>query len=85
MDINSLIEKLALSHPDISFKFSSNGNMKLFTPGTGKISDAIYAIFGRDFASRLLQVNYAGDNVTIKGYTGKPLLNKPNRNFNLSF
>ncbi len=83
--INSLIEKLALSHPDISFKFSSNGNMKLFTPGTGKISDAIYAIFGRDFASRLLQVNYAGDNVTIKGYTGKPLLNKPNRNFQIFF
>lgn len=83
--INSLIEKLALSHPDISFKFSSNGNMKLFTPGTGKISDAIYAIFGRDFASRLLQVNYVGDNVTIKGYTGKPLLNKPNRNFQIFF
>ncbi len=83
--INSLIEKLALSHPDISFKFSSNGNIKLFTPGSGKISDAIYAIYGRDFASRLLQVNYAGDNVTIKGYTGKPLLNKPNRNFQIFF
>ena len=83
--IHSLIEKLALSHPDISFKFSSNGNMKLLTPGNGKISDTIYAIFGRDFSSRLLQVNYAEGNVSIKGYTGKPLLNKPNRNFQIFF
>ncbi|MBQ2881928.1 MAG: hypothetical protein IJE40_06630 [Clostridia bacterium] len=83
--INSLIEKLALSHPDISFRFSANGKIKLFTPGTGKISDAIYAIYGNDFASRLLQVNYAGDNVKVKGYIGKPLLNKPNRNFQVFF
>jgi len=83
--INSLIEKLALSHPDISFKFSSNGNMKVFTPGSGKVSDAIYAVYGRDFASRLLQVNYSADNIKIKGYTGKPLLNKPNRNFQIFF
>ncbi len=83
--INSLIEKLALSHPDISFKFISNGNIKLFTPGNGKISDAIYAIYGRDFASRLLQVNYEEGNVKVKGFTGKPLLNKPNRNFQIFF
>ena len=83
--IHSLIEKLALSHPDISFKFSSNGNMKLLTPGNGKISDTIYAIYGRDFSSRLLQVNYSVDNIRIKGYTGKPLLNKPSRNFQIFF
>ncbi len=83
--INSLIEKLSLSHPDISFKFVSNGNLKLFTPGNGKISDAIYAVYGRDFASRLLQVNYEEGNVKIHGFTGKPLLNKPNRNFQLFF
>ena len=83
--IHSLIEKLALSHPDISFKFSSNGNMKLLTPGNGKISDTIYAIYGRDFSSRLLQVNYSEDNIRIKGYTGKPLLNKPSRNFQIFF
>ncbi len=83
--INSLIEKLSLSHPDISFKFISNGNIKLFTPGNGKISDAIYAVYGRDFASRLLQVNYEEGNVKVTGFTGKPLLNKPNRNFQLFF
>lgn len=83
--INSLIEKLSLSHPDISFKFISNGNIKLFTPGNGKISDAVYAVYGRDFASRLLQVNYEEGNVKVKGFTGKPLLNKPNRNFQLFF
>lgn len=83
--INSLIEKLALSHPNISFKFLSNGSVKLFTPGNGKVSDAIYAIYGREFASRLLQVDYDEGNVKITGYTGKPLLNKPNRNFQVFF
>ena len=83
--INSLIEKLALSHPNISFKFVSNGNVRLFTPGNGKISDAVYSIYGKDFTSRLLKVDYKESSIKISGFTGKPLLNKPNRNFQVFF
>lgn len=83
--IYSLVEKLAISHPEISFKFISNGNIKLFTPGNGKISDAIYAVYGKDFSSKLLQVNYEENGIQLKGYTGMPLMNKPNRNFQIFF
>lgn len=83
--IHSLIEKLALSHPDISFSFSVNGTEKLFTPGNGKLTDVIYSVFGKDFAARMLPVKYLNGAIEILGYTGNPLLNKPNRNYQVFF
>lgn len=82
--IVTLIERLALSHPEISFRLTVNGRETLFTTGNGKLSDVIYSIFGRDFSDMMIDVNYSED-IIINGYIGKPLYSKPNRNFQVFF
>lgn len=79
--IADLIEKLALSHPDVSFRFISNGQNKIHTSGNGNIKDIIYNVFGREIAANVLPVNYEDDLVTITGFIGKPVVNRGNRNF----
>ena len=77
--IQDLVLKLALSHPDISFRLISNGQTKIDTSGNGKAKDAIYQLFGRDITSNLIEVNYTGDNIKISGYIGKPFISRGNR------
>lgn len=79
--ISDLIERLAMSHPDISFRFISNGQNKLYTAGNGNVKDVIYHIYGKDITSNLLSVNYKGDYLSISGFIGKPAVNRGNRNF----
>lgn len=79
--IADLIEKLALSHPEISFNFISNGQNKLHTSGNGNIKDIIYHIYGRDITSNLLPVDYESDVFSIHGFIGKPVVNRGNRNY----
>lgn len=79
--INTLMEKLALSHPDISFKFISNHQTKLFTSGNGDKKDIIYQIYGRDIASKLLNVTITATNFTVTGFIGRPSVTRGNRNF----
>jgi DNA mismatch repair protein MutL len=79
--ISDLIERLAMSHPDISFRFISNGQNKLYTAGNGNVKDVIYHIYGKDITSNLLSVNYKGDYLSIGGFIGKPAVNRGNRNF----
>lgn len=82
--IVSLIERLALSRPDISFQLFINGRENIFTSGNGKLSDVIYSLFGKEFSDMMLEVDY-DDGVSIKGYTGKPLYSRPNRNHQVFF
>ncbi|MBQ8413390.1 MAG: DNA mismatch repair endonuclease MutL, partial [Lachnospiraceae bacterium] len=77
--IQDLVLKLALSHPDISFRLISNGQTKIDTSGNGKAKDAIYQLFGRDITSNLIEVSYTGDNIKIAGYIGKPFISRGNR------
>lgn len=56
--ISDMLEKLALSHPDISFKYINNNQTRLHTSGNGKKRDLIYHIYGREIAAALLEVNY---------------------------
>lgn len=77
--INDLVLKLALSHPDISFKLIVNGQSKLDTAGNGNIKDTIYQLFGRDITSNLIEVSYADENIKISGYIGKPFIARGNR------
>lgn len=79
--IADLIEKLALSHPDVSFRFINNGQNKIHTSGNGNIKDIIYNVFGREIAANVLPVNYSDELVTITGFVGKPVVNRGNRNF----
>lgn len=79
--ISELMERMALSHPDISFKFMNNGKILLHTTGSGELRDIIYHVFGRDTVSSLLEIaspeNTEG--IVISGFIGKPVLTRNNR------
>lgn len=79
--ISDMLEKLALSHPDISFKYINNNQTRLHTSGNGNRKDLIYHIYGRDIASSLLEVNYENELFSVSGFIGKPLINRGNRNY----
>jgi len=79
--IASVLNKLALSHPEISFKFIRDNKQELLTAGDGKLYSAIYTIFGRDFAKSLIPVDYNFNNIIVKGFVVKPLLARSNRSF----
>ncbi len=79
--INSLMEKLALSHPEISFKFIANNQLKLHTSGNSNLKEIIYHIHGRDIASNLLEVHGENELFSVNGFIGKPLISRGNRNY----
>ena len=79
--IGDLMEKLALSHPEISFKFIANNQLKLHTSGNSNIKEIIYHIYGRDIAGNLLEVHEENDLFSVSGFIGKPLISRGNRNF----
>lgn len=79
--INDLMERLALSHPDVSFKFINNGQTKLHTSGNSKEKDLIYQIYGRDITASVLSVNCRTDWFQVHGFIGKPLISRGNRNY----
>ena len=79
--INSLMEHLALSHPDISFRFIQNNQQKLHTSGNGNLKDVIYNIFGREITSELVEVKGEFETFTISGFVAKPVVSRSNRNF----
>ena len=71
--VGGIVQHLALSHPDISFKLIRDGAEVLHTPGDGKLLSAIYAAMGRDFALGLLDVKGCGGAVEVRGFVTKPL------------
>ena len=83
--ISDLMERLALSNPDVSFKFINNGQVKLHTSGNGNLKDIIYHIYGRDITANLLEVNKTFDNFTVSGFIGKPIISRGNRNYESYF
>ena len=79
--INDLMERLALSHPGVSFKFINNGQTKMHTSGNSREKDMIYHIYGRDITSGLLEIDHKNEYFHVKGFIGKPLISRGNRNF----
>lgn len=79
--ISDLMERLALSHPDVSFKFISNGQTKMHTAGNSKEKDLIYHIYGRDITAALLQIEQKTPLFEVHGFIGKPLISRGNRNY----
>jgi len=79
--ISDMVEKLALSHPDISFKFINNNQTKLHTSGNGNRKDIIYHIFGREISSSLLEVKHECEYFKVEGFVGKPVITRGNRNY----
>ncbi len=85
MAISNVVEKLALSRPDIAFKFISDDSMKFSTAGDGKLINVIYALYGRDFTKKLTKVEWLTDGVKVYGYIGNPDNTKNNRNNQIVF
>ena len=79
--VESFIQRLALSHPAISFKFICDNKNKVSTSGYGNLKDVIYNIFGRDVAMNLLPVKGNENGILVDGYIGKPVISRGNRNY----
>ena len=78
--VSSVIDKTALSHPEIAFTYIKDGKQVLKTFGDGKLLSAIYAVFGKDFANGMIPVDYQLDGIKVYGYVSKPINSRPNRN-----
>ena len=79
--VAELLERLAMSRPDISFKFMQNGQVKFHTPGNGDLKEVIYRIYGREIANHLVPIEINDERLSLKGFLGKPEINRSNRNF----
>ena len=79
--ISELMERMALSHPEIAFKFINNRQTRLHTSGNHNLKDIIYGIYGRDIAANLLPVKAEGAFGRLEGFVGKPVISRGNRNF----
>ena len=83
--ISDVCEHLALSSPDIAFKFINGGQLKFNTSGDGDLKEVIYRIYGKEVAKELIPVSRESHDIKINGYLGKPILNRANRNFEKFF
>ena len=77
--IASILEKIAVSYPTISFKFIRDGKLIFSTPGDDNLKSAIYAVFGKEYTESLLPVEYEANGISVKGFTGKPTSGKGSR------
>lgn len=79
--VSQIVQKIALSHPEISFQMIRDNRMEFCTDGNGDLYAAIYALFGKEFAHDLIPVQYDDGFLRVSGYAGKPLYSKSNRTF----
>ena len=77
--IFDLLTRIALSHPEISFKLIANGQTKIDTSGNGKLKDTIYQLYGRDITANLIPIDYTDGDIHLSGFIGKPFIARGNR------
>ena len=77
--VASLLQQIALSHPEVSIKYIRDGKEELHTPGDNKLISAIYAARGRDFAMHLTAVDGGGENIRVRGFVTEPLAGRGSR------
>lgn len=83
--IHELMIRMALSHPEVSFKFVNNGQTKLHSSGNDKLKEVIYQVYGRDISNNLIEINTEENGIRITGYIGKQGVFRGNRNFETYF
>ena len=81
MSVSAVVEKIALSRPDIFFKLIIDGNVKIETTGDGSLKNTVYAVFGREFASKLIEAKLSSEGITVRGFVGRPDNIRANRNY----
>ena len=79
--IGTIVEKIALSHPEVAFRFISDGNVKLDTPGDGKLENVIYIVMGREMKNAMIYVNGELEGIKVEGYIGRSDVVKSSRNY----
>lgn len=77
--VQDVLLHLALSHPEISFELINDGRVRLNTSGNGRLKDAVYSLFGRDTALKLIEVNSGKEGLSLSGFIGEPALARGNR------
>lgn len=83
--VAGVIDKIALSHPQIAFQFIRDGRSEFRTAGDGRLLSAIYAVMGREVASSLIEVRYTVGDIQVDGYVSKPIFCRSNRNLQVFF
>ena len=83
--VAGLMQHLALSHPDVSFKFIKDGQESLHTPGDGKLESAVYAALGREFAKTLVPVQGRGGDIEVRGFVTAPVNGRGSRSMQVFF
>lgn len=79
--ISTMMERLAFSHPEISFKFIVNGQVKMQTSGNSSSKDIIYQVFGRDITANIMELSGECELYKVHGFIGKPIVSRGNRNY----
>lgn len=84
---NEAVERLALSHPGVSFKFINNGRTEIFTAGNNSLKNIIYSLYGREIAGNVSEVNTSANvfGISISGYIAKPVVARSNRSLEIYF
>lgn len=83
--VAAVMDRVALSHPEISFRLLRDGKETLLTPGDGRLKSAIHAVLGREFTAGLLPVKYEYNGVRVEGFISRPVSARPNRAMQIFF
>lgn len=83
--IQDIMTRFILAHPEIAFTFISNGKPMLSSQGDGKLENCVYAVYGKDYATAMLTVDFKSEHISVKGLTGKGNTARPNRNYQSFF
>ena len=83
--VADIVDKLAISHPEISFRFIRDGKQQLLTPGDSKLISAIYAVYGKEFSENLIETNYELDGIKVQGFVSKPINSRQSRSMQFFF
>lgn len=83
--VAAVIDRIALSHPEIAFKFIRDGKTALNTSGDGNLKNTVYSVLGKDFASAIIEVNGENDGISVSGFVSKPVACRPTRNNQFTF
>ncbi|MDE6601842.1 MAG: DNA mismatch repair endonuclease MutL [Lachnospiraceae bacterium] len=83
--VADLMEHLAMSNPEVSFKFLLNGQTKFYTTGSGDLREIVYRIYGKDIADALTDFRFGQEGMTVTGLLGKPVINRANRSYEIFY
>lgn len=83
--VAGIIDKIALSHPEISIRFIKDGKQQVCTSGNGELKSAVFSIFGKEFTETLLPVSYSFNNISVKGFVSKPFNSRGSNSMQMFF